>query len=447
MNKSVFNYFIPILLLLSILSCTDENISENESTQDRISFVKTIGGTKNETAQSVIKTIDGGYAIAGFTQSNDLDVVGKLNESYDYWVVKFNVDNELQWSKNYGGKNDDRGQSIIQTIDGGFFITGFSKSNDGDIGTNFGSNDFWVAKLDIDGTILWEKSIGFSGTDQAFSAIQTSDAGYLIVGTLDVTASSQQGNDRSSLLKKHAGGDSWAVKLDANGTKQWRRYFGGSNTDTAYDVIETEDNGYLMIGLSDSNDIDISNSKGTYDFWIVKIDSKGALVWEKSYGGTEIDQAYSIAKTLNGNYIITGDSRSNTIDVNSNYGSADIWTIMINDVGEIIWKKNYGGSGFDTSNAVISSRNGGFYIVGNSRSSDNNLTSNKGNNDVWVLKIDDSGNIEWEKSIGGTEIDLGFDIAELDDGSVIIVGESWSSDNDIIENKGFSDMLIIRLNK
>ncbi|MFT5791595.1 MAG: hypothetical protein ACI9LI_000931, partial [Saprospiraceae bacterium] len=198
-------------------------------------------------------------------------------------------------------------------------------------------------------------------------------------------------------------------------------------------------------GLSDSNDVDVTDNKGTYDFWCVKIDSKGVLVWEKSYGGSETDQAYCVAKSSNGNFIITGDVRSNDNDVSSNYGSADIWTIMINPLGEIIWEKNYGGSGFDTSKAVISSRNGGFYITGNSRSEDNDVTSNKGNNDVWVLKIDDSGNIEWEKSIGGTEIDLAFDVAELNDGSVVIVGESWSSDSDIPENKGFSDLLIIKL--
>jgi hypothetical protein len=445
MNKSIFSVFVPILLLLSILSCSDENDTESESVQGEIEFIKIVGGIKNETANSVIKTNDGGFAILGFTQSNDGDVIDKIDESYDYWVIKFDTKNELQWSKTYGGANDERGQDIIQTNDEGFFITGFSKSNDGDVSTSFGSNDYWVAKLDINGTIIWEKSFGFSGTDQAFSAIQTSDGGYLITGTLDVTASSQQGNDRSSLSKKHAGGDYWAVKLDSNGTKQWRRFYGGSNTDTAYDVIETDDNGYLMVGLSDSNDVDVTDNKGTYDFWCVKIDSKGVLVWEKSYGGSETDQAYCVAKSSNGNFIITGDVRSNDNDVSSNYGSADIWTIMINPLGEIIWEKNYGGSGFDTSKAVISSRNGGFYITGNSRSEDNDVTSNKGNNDVWVLKIDDSGNIEWEKSIGGTEIDLAFDVAELNDGSVVIVGESWSSDSDIPENKGFSDLLIIKL--
>jgi|TARA_B110000967_G_scaffold200506_1_gene236400 hypothetical protein len=445
MSKSITSKTFYILFLIAIVSCTKEGKTSNGLFQGEIESVKTFGGLKNETANDVISTIDGGYAVIGYTQSNDGDITDKINESYDYWVLKFDENNQLQWSNSYGGTSDERGQSIIQTNDSGYFISGFSKSSDEDVSTNFGSNDYWVAKLDATGNILWEKSFGFSGTDQAFSSIQTLDGGYLITGTLDVTASSQQGNDRSSLSSRHAGGDYWAIKLDASGTKQWRRFFGGSNTDSANDVIQTEDSGFLMVGLSDSIDIDISNNKGTYDFWVVKINSNGELVWEKSYGGEESDQAYEITKTSDGNFVITGDTRSDNLDVITNYGSADIWTIKISPLGEIIWKKTFGGSSFDSSKAIIASRDGGFYIAGNSRSINNDLTSNKGNNDVWVLKISESGNLEWQKSIGGTEIDLAFGIAELNNNSIVVVGESWSSNNEVLENKGFSDLLIINI--
>ncbi|PHR73726.1 MAG: hypothetical protein COA67_02685 [Lutibacter sp.] len=435
--------FIYILFLIVTISCTKENEASGDLFQGEIKSIKTFGGSKNETANDIISTVDGGYAVLGYTQSNDIDITDKINESYDYWLLKFDEENQLLWSKTYGGTADERGQSIIQTTDNGYLISGFSKSNDEDVSINFGSNDYWVAKLDATGTIIWEKSFGFSGTDQAFSSIQTLDGGYLITGTLDVTASNQQGNDKNS---KHAGGDYWAIKLDVNGTKQWRRFFGGSNTDTANDVIQTSDNGFIMVGLSDSSDIDISNAKGAYDFWIVKIDSEGTLVWEKSYGGEETDQAYGITKTSDGNFIVTGDTRSSNLDIETNYGSADIWAIKINPLGDIIWKKNFGGASFDTSKDIIPSQNGGFYITGNSRSADNDLTSNKGNNDVWIIKIDESGNLKWQKSIGGTEIDLSFGIAELSNNSIVVVGESWSSDNDITENKGFSDLLIININ-
>ena len=445
MFESIEIKFLYIFLILAIISCSNDGQNSSGLFEGEIKSTQTFGGSKNETANDVISTIDGGYAVLGYTQSNDGDILDKTNESYDYWLLKFDEENQLQWSNTYGGTADERGQSILQTNDSGYLISGFSKSNDFDVSTNFGSNDYWVAKLDPTGNIQWEKSFGFSGTDQAFSSIQTLDGGYLITGTLDVTASGLQGNDKSSFSNRHAGGDYWAIKLDVNGTKQWRRFFGGSNTDTANDVIQTSDNGFIMVGLSDSDDIDVSNNKGAYDFWIVKIDTDGNLVWEKSYGGQETDQAFAITKTSDGNFIITGDTRSSDLDVDSNYGSADIWAIKINPSGDLVWKKNFGGASFDTSKDIIASQNGGFFITGNSRSADQDLTKNNGNNDVWILKISESGNLEWEKSIGGTEIDLSFGITELSNNSIVVVGESWSSDNDISENKGFSDLLVINI--
>lgn len=443
MNKSIYKIYLLFILLL--VSCTKNDDPKSGFFQGTIESTLTFGGSKNETANCVINTIDGGYAVFGFTQSNDKDITDKLNDSYDYWLLKFDSSNQLQWSKTYGGTDDDRGQNIIQTLDGGYFLTGYSKSNDEDVSENFGASDFWVAKLDSNGNIVWEKSYGFPGVDVANAAIQTNDNGFLITGILDVTASNQQGNDRNSVSSRHAGGDYWAIKLDANGTKEWRRYYGGSNTDTPYDIVTTDDGGYILLGTSDSFDVDIQNSKGAYDYWAVKIDANGTMVWEKSYGGDEIDQAYAITKTNDGNFIIVGDARSSNDDVTSNYGSADIWAIKINQNGEKIWGKNYGGSSFESAKSIIPSQEGGYYIVGNSRSSNNDLTTNKGNNDVWVLKISESGDMTWQKSIGGTEIDVANDIIELNDNTIIIVGESWSSNNDITENNGFSDMLIINI--
>lgn len=442
MNKSIY---ILILSIVAFVSCTKNETPSNGSFQGNIDVVKTFGGTKNESANSVVPTNDGGYAVFGFTQSNDGDVTNKSTIDYDYWLLKFDAANQLQWTKTFGGSDDDRGQSIIQTLDGGFFITGYSKSNDGDIGQNFGANDFWLIKLDASGNIVWEKSHGFSGIDIAYNAIQTNDGGYLITGILDVSASNQQGNDKGWFSNRHAGGDFWVIKLDANGDKVWRRFFGGTNTDTAYDIVQTNDNGFIILGTSDSFDVDVQNNKGTYDYWAIKIDSAGLLVWEKSFGGNEIDQAYAITSSSDGNFIIVGDARSNNGDVSSNYGSADVWAIKINSSGNKIWEKNYGGSSFETAKDIIASQNGGYYIVGNSRSSNNDLTTNKGNNDIWVFKINENGNLTWEKSIGGTEIDLANSIAELNNGNIIIAGESWSPNNDIPENKGFSDLLIINI--
>jgi hypothetical protein len=313
------------------------------------------------------------------------------------------------------------------------------------VSSNAGSNDFWIAKISNSGAIIWEKSLGYNGSDNGYSVIQTIDNGYLLLGVLDVTASDGEGNNRISSYR-HAGGDYWAVKLDSNGILEWSRYFGGNFTDTSYAACQTQGGDYIIIGSSDSNDIDISNNKGTYDFWIIKISSEGNLIWEKSYGGSEIDEALDITPTTDGNFIVCGNTRSNNIDVSSNNGAADIWILKITPNGEILWEKTYGGNSFEAAKSVHQTTDNGFIIAGNSRSDNNDLTKNNGQNDGWIFKINQNGILQWQTSIGGSNIDLLMDSTQLQDGSIVAVGNTSSSDLDISENKGFTDLLLIRLN-
>lgn len=427
-----------------MISCSNDNgISlSNSINAPQVDFIKTYGGTKNESGRSVVQTSDNGYAVLGFTQSIDGDIsTSKTVVQYDYWLLKFDKDDKLQWQKTYGGSKDDKAYQIIETKDKGFAIIGYNKSNDGDTTSNQGFEDVWVLKLDSNGNISWKTNTGFSGTDQGFSIIQTSDSGYFIGSILDVTASGGLGNSRSAA--RHAGGDYWGIKLNSSGNIEWRKYFGGKNTDTCYGVVETSD-GYLMVGSSDSIDVDIKNNKGSYDFWIVKIDKTGNLIWEKSLGGDQIDEARGITATSDGNFIIIGDTRSANKDVIKNNGGADVWATKINSKGDLIWQKNYGGSSFDVGRSIKKTLDGGFIISGSSRSSDNEII-NKGQNDAWILKIDQNGNQQWQKTIGGTEIDFCYDAIELSNGNIIAVGESSSNNQDITTNKGFSDLLIIKL--
>ena len=433
------------VFVLSInLGCdSSENIQPTGNQSIEVEEVLTIGGTKNESAQSVVNTPDGGYAVLGYTQSMDGDISNKTDTSFDYWLLKFDASGQQQWQKVYGGSDDDRGEDLITTNDGGYAILGSSKSNDGDVSNNSGSNDFWVAKLDASGIIIWEKSFGYVGADSAFSIIQTQDNGFLLSGVLDVSASDGAGNNRMN-MERHAGGDYWVIKIDAMGELQWSRYFGGTFTDTAYDSVQTQDGNFLIMGSSDSDDVDINNNKGTYDFWVVKLNNTGTLLWEKSFGGTEIDEARAITTTSDGNFFIAGDSRSNDIDLSTNNGAADVWIIKINSDGDLLWEKTFGGSSFDGVKAIYKTQNNEFLVAGNSRSSDGNLTKNNGQNDAWIFKINAQGNVMWQKTIGGNDVDLLMGITELNNGSIVGVGNTNSSDIDISENKGFSDVLIIK---
>ncbi|NNE76023.1 MAG: hypothetical protein HKN31_03015 [Pricia sp.] len=431
-----------LVLVCMVWGCSKKDNGANQPNTSVLTVVATYGGSQNDNAKAVIATGDGGYAILGHTQSEDGDVTDKQGTDFDYWLLKFNGQGELQWNKSYGGSSNDRGNDLVQTSDGGYAILGYSESSDGDVSENAGDLDYWLARTDASGILMWQESFGFKGRDEGISLIKTKDTGFLLVGVLDVTASEAQGNTSA---KKHAGGDYWAVRLAPDGSLIWSQYFGGTFTDTAYDVIETDEGGFIIVGSSDSVDVDISGNKGSYDFWVVAISGTGQLIWEKNFGGDEIDEAHSIVKSADGNYIIVGDTRSSNNDISFNHGAADVWVIKINPSGELLWEKAYGGTGFDAGRAIVSSQKGGFFGAGSSRSGDGEVSENLGQNDLWAYKINDSGSLLWEETIGGTQIDLGHSVAELDNGTVIIVGESASSDGDIPVNKGFTDILIVSI--
>jgi hypothetical protein len=437
-SKVAYCFFV--LLLLNCNS--DDNSSTNNDGQ--LTFVKTFGGSKNDSAQSITATSDGGYAILGYTQSNDNDITDKQDESFDYWVLKFNANDQLEWQKTYGGSLDDRGNDIIQTSDGGYAILGYSFSTDGDTTENAGLQDYWIVKLDATGNISWEKSFGYQGADSGISMIETNDQGFLVIGVLDVTASGGAGNS-SRTANRHAGGDYWVLKLNNSGNLEWSRYFGGNFTDTPYGAVQTDDNGFIIAGSSDSEDTDISGNIGTYDFWVIKVSETGDLIWEKSFGGSQIDEARAISKTGDGNYVIAGDTRSNDNNISQNKGAADLWLIKISTSGNLIWEETIGGSSFDVARAIKGSQDNSFLLSGSSRSSDMDVLENNGQNDAWVLKTDNNGNLLWEITVGGSNIDFSYDVVELINGSVIAIGDTASNDGDILENEGFTDLLIIKI--
>lgn len=432
--KSVFYVFLISILLMSCSS--DESVLEASS---HIDWVKTFGGSKNEVANSIVSTQDGGYAVLGYTQSTDGDVTSNPTEGHDYWVLKFDANDNLEWNKTYGGSQDDRGNEIIQTQDGGYVLVGYSTSSNEDVTNNAGSHDLWIVKLNATGSIVWEKSLGYIGSDKALTVVQTADSGYFIAGVLDVTASGGAGNSKAVL---HAGGDYWGVKLDASGNSQWTKYYGGNLSEVPYDVVQTTDGGYIMVGSSDSIDVDISNNNGLDDFWIVKINATGTLVWEKSFGGTGIDEAHSIVASNDGNYMIVGETRSDDGNVSLNKGGADVWLIKIDGSGNLLWEKTYGGSSFDVGRSIKKTQDGNYVIVGSTRSQDGDVSINRGQNDAWVLKISETGVKKWQHSIGGSQIDFAYDVIENTSNDIIFVGESGSDDFDVLENKGFTDLLI-----
>ena len=437
--------FFSILIVISCCN-TDKDLNPIIPVSNgSLEMAKTYGGSKNDVAKSVIATSDGGFAVLGYTQSIDGDVTGKSSENYDYWMLKFNSEALLEWNKTYGGSGDDRGSQLIQTSDGGYALIGYSDSSDGDVTINNGNRDFWVIKINATGAITWEKSFGYSGVDEGVSILETSDNHFILSGVLDVTASGGDGNT-GRYSPRHAGGDYWSIKINASGDTVWSRFYGGSFTDSPAGIIENTNSDLITVGGSDSNDVDISNNKGAYDFWVIKSNASGDIIWEKSYGGSEIDEARGVISTDNGDHIIVGDTRSEEQDVSFNNGGADLWVLRISDNGDTIWEKSYGGSNFDVAKSISSTFDSGFIIAGSSRSSNGDVNKNQGQNDAWITKISNSGLLIWETTVGGAEIDFAYDAVQLTNGTIIAVGETSSFNGDILVNKGFTDLLIIKIN-
>jgi len=438
-----------ILIFLLLTSCSKDTLEHKPKEIDflgEIKWVKSFGGSGYDTAQAVIQTTDGGYAVLGYSNSVDGDLSNKTSAVNDYWLLKLDQEGDLEWTKTYGGSDDDIGKNIIQTTDGGYALIGYSRSSDGDASNNEGFHDNWVVKLDASGTMQWERSFGFSGHDHSYDIVQTTDGGFFFAGFLDVTASNGEGNfGKGNYVTQHGVGEFWGTKLTANGTLEWRRFFGGTNNDRAHGVVQTNDGGFLLSGFSESDDFDISNTKGSYDFWMLKINNQGDLLWERSFGGTGIEISYDIAKTQDNAYIITGNTFSSDTDVSKNNGESDVWLIKVDDNGNLLWEKTYGGTRFDAAQSVHTTTDGGYVISGNSKSTDGDLTDNVGENDFWILKTDKNGTLLWQKTIGGTNLDFGFDAIEILDNKLLLVGESQSTDFPYLQNKGEADAVLIML--
>lgn len=370
----------------------DDDVNGNHSSPDywvlkldnygNIQWQKCLGGSGTDQASSIQQTTDGGYIVAGQSESKNGDVSGN-HGGYDYWVVKLDNKGNIQWQKSLGGSGDEWAQSIQQTTDGGYIVAGRSRSNDGDVSGNHGSTndvdaDIWIVKLDNIGNIQWQKSLGGSGDDRASSVQQTTDGGYIVGGF-------SNSND-GDITKNYGYYDYWIVKLNSIGNIQWQKSFGGIGDDESSSIQQTTDGGYIIAGRSDSyNDV-----LSKHDFWVVKLDNNGSIQWQKSLGGIGDDEAYSIRQTKDGGYIVAGLSESNEGDVSGNHGSYDYWIVKLNSSGDILWQKCLGGSGADVASSIEQTADNGYIIAGFSQSNNGDVIGNhrsKYKGDFWIVKL------------------------------------------------------------
>lgn len=346
-------------------------------------WTETFGGSGNEYGHSFDKTSDDGYIIAGLTCS-----YGAGEE--DVWLIKTDVSGNIQWDATFGGSDSDYGYSVQQTADDGYIITGFTESfSHGD-----SDRDVWLIKTDASGILEWDKPLGGYNHDEGRSVQQTSDGGYIIVGFT------------SSFIAD--GMDVWLIKTDASGNYQWTCFCGGSASDAGLSVQQTFDGGYIVAGYTNSY------GAGSADLWLIKTDAWGNIQWDNTFGGYDWDQARSVQQTSDGGYVMTGHTDSYCS------GGTDVWLIKTDASGNMEWDRTFAGPYTDKGYSVEETFEGGYIIAGYTTS------FGAGGADVWLIKTNPSGDMQWDITYGGSNWDQGHSVQQTSDGGYAIAGYTRS---------------------
>ena len=355
-------------------------------------FQNTFGGDSLDMGYSVQQTNDGGYVLTGSTNSYG-------NGDSDVYLIKTDGNGDSLWTRTFGGENQDYCNSVQQTTDGGYIITGRTESY------GAGNKDVYLIKTDGNGDSLWTKTFGGTSFDNGISVQQTNDGGYIILGG---TESYGAGNR-----------DIYLIKTDGNGDSLWTKTFGGTSQDFGNSVQQTNDGGYIVTGVTESY------GAGNKDAYLIKTDASGDSLWTKTFGGSKFDLGNSVQQTNDGGYIVTGRTAS------FGAGSLDVYLIKTDGNGDSLWTKTFGGSSFDLGFSVQQTTDGGYIIIGGTDSYGN------GDRDFYLIKTDVNGDLIWTKTFGGIFRDVGSSVQQTTDGGYIITGYTSSGNGD-------RDLLLIK---
>jgi hypothetical protein len=355
--------------------------------QTGTTWMKTYGGNLTDVGNFIEQTTDGGYIFTGYTYSYG------MGES-DIWFIKTDREGDTLWTKTFGGDEYDFAQSVHQTSDGGYVIIGSKDELYDYLNYKYILGNIWLIKTNAQGDTLWTKTYGGDYRDIGYDIQQTTNGGYIITG---YTESFGKGLT-----------DLWLIKTDSKGDTLWTKTFGGDLRDQGFSVQQTTDEGYIIMGYTNSYGV------GSDDFWLVKTDSNGDTLWTKTFGGSQRDYSLNIKQTNDNGYIIIGTTLS------FGAGEGDIWLIKTDSNGDSLWTKTFGGEHLDTGSSVQPTTDGGYIICGSTSS------FGAGGSDVWLIKTDSEGDILWMKTIGGTLSDYSRYIQQTTDNGYIIIGNTDS---------------------
>jgi hypothetical protein len=339
---------------------------------------KTYGTAGDEYAYSTVQTSDGGFVIVGCSMSTD------ANARFVVCAIKIDATGSVVWNNTYGG-NHAGGYSVARSNDGGYVIAGL---------TYIGNQSVYLIKIDALGNMLWNKTYGGTGVDIGYCVIPTNDGGYIIAGYTD-----SFGN---------GGMDAYLVKTDSAGNMLWNKTYGGTSEEHALSVVQTSDGGYVIGGDTKSF------GSGMGDVYLVKTDSAGNMLWNRTYGGASDDGGGQLVQTGDGGFAITG--YYGVIGA----GSGDVYLFKTDSSGNMLWNRTYGGTNSDIGHSLIKTSDGGFAILGYT------LSFGVGSADVYLIKTDSNGAMSWSKTYGGTNSEAGVSVFQTSDTGYFLAGYTKS---------------------
>lgn len=406
--------------------------------QSSIEWSTTIGGSGNEQVASILSSTDNHLIFSGSTASSDFDITSNQGQ-LDAFCSKLDEFGNLVWLKTYGGSQDDIIYNSIATTDG-YFLVGTTYSSNGNIATSTQNGDGLLIKTTTNGDFEWSKTYGGIKLDEIRQIISLQDGNFLLVGNT-------HSDDFPINTIKKGYADIFALKIDVNGTPIWQKRFGGDRSDQVFDAVEQDNELVLLVGSTFSRNGDFSSSLGHSDGFVLALNANGDKIWVKQFGNETTNEFKSIIPSLDGNFILTG--YTGIIDYTATGVKQDYdenaWLFKMDTNGNEIWSKNYGGTRQERATKSIVTLDGGLLMSASSSSFDGDITTNKGKSDVWIVKTDANGSIEWQRNYGGNASDFGKAVLQTNDGSYYLAAETMSSNEDIAWRKGSIDTWLIKL--
>ena len=361
------------------------------------------GGSSDEWGYALIAEPDGTVVMAGLAHSEDGDVSFQ-HGSGDLWVVAVNADGSKLWDRSYGGSNSEYALSMKSVSSGGYILCGTTGSQDGDVSGYMGYGDGWVLRIDMNGEILWSLVAGGGDADELGDIIENKDGTFTAVGYTFSTD--------GDISEQRGGGDAWVVRISAAGKLMSSKTYGGSFTDTASSVLQTEDGNLVIVGTTYSH-------AGEGDVWIFSLTPEGTMIWSRTYGGSNGDWGHAICEK-DGKYYVAAVTNSQDGDVTKAYGASDIWILCLDKNGDLLFEKTYGGS-YSDNPWDIKPMGDGLIIVGETNSVDGDITHNHGPPDILALFIDTEGTLLWQECIGDEQFNSGQRVWPIDEKSAWIL--------------------------